>query len=87
MKKKKDQANISYKDVAHEILAAIVSNPKEVDIQEEKIDENYNLLIKVAQEDMGRVIGKEGKIIKAIRNVLRIKAIKAGERLNLSLVE
>lgn len=87
MKKKKKEANTSYKDVADEILAAIVSNAREVDIQEEKIDENYNLLIKVAKEDMGRVIGKEGKIIKSIRSVLRIKAIKAGQRLNLSLVE
>lgn len=87
MKKKKTQADLTYKDVAEKILLAIVSKEDELDIQEETENENHTLLVKVAKEDMGRVIGKEGKIIKAIRNMLRIKAVKAGERLNLSLVE
>ena len=84
-KKKQD---VSYKDICAFILQAIVTKPEDVNVSEEQDEsETYTINIKVAKEDIGRVIGKEGKIIKAIRNVLRMRAIKEGKRIHLTLVE
>lgn len=41
--------------------------------------------VKVAQGDMGRIIGKQGRIAKAIRTVVRAAAIKAGERVSVEI--
>lgn len=76
-----------YREICHKILEAIVSKPEDIEVTIEETDGNYNVSVKVAKEDMGRVIGKGGKIIKAIRNLLKIRAIKAGERVNITLVE
>ncbi len=70
------------------IIKSIVDHPKDVLISETKDPSGILLLnLKVNQEDMGKVIGKEGNIIKAIRNVLRIKAIKENIRFALELTE
>ena len=76
------------KDLLEFIIKSIVSKPDEVKIEEMSPAEGYvNLSLRVAPEDMGTVIGKQGKIIKAIRNLVRIKAIKEGVRVNVELVE
>ena len=46
-----------------------------------------NLTIKVAAEDMGRIIGKNGKVIKAIRNIMKIPAMKENKKVFVSLLE
>ena len=70
------------------ITKSIVDNPKDVKISEVKDPSGILLLnLKVNQEDMGKVIGREGNIIKAIRNVLRVKAVKENIRFSLELTE
>ena len=69
------------------ILSSIVSNPEKVDIDEGEENGITNLIIKVDKDDMGKVIGKNGKVIRAIRNVMKIPAIKEGKRINISLAE
>ncbi|MFH1833226.1 MAG: KH domain-containing protein [Candidatus Levyibacteriota bacterium] len=69
------------------IVSSIVDNPKKVDIEEKEEDGIIQFTINLAQEDMGKVIGKEGKVIRAIRNVLKIAAIKQGKRINITLAE
>lgn len=69
------------------IVSSIVDNPKDVEINEEEIDEVITFTIKVAEEDMGKIIGKNGKVIRAIRNVMRMPAIKQNRRINISLSE
>lgn len=76
------------KELLEFIVKSVVSNPKAVKIDEGVSDEGYaNLSITVAPEDMGMVIGKQGRIIKAIRDLVRVKAIKEGKRVNVELVE
>ena len=76
------------KELLEFIIKSIVDHPKDVLISETKDPSGILLLnLKVNQEDMGKVIGKEGNIIKAIRNVLRIKAIKENIRFALELTE
>lgn len=59
------------------IVKQIVDNPKEIEV-EERTDEEGRIILKIKadKEDIGRIIGKKGKIIKAIRNLIRVKAIK-----------
>jgi len=75
------------KDILLEIISAIVDNPKAVEIKEEEQEGVTNFIVTVAKEDMGKIIGKNGKIIRAIRNVMKIPAIKANKRIFVSLTE
>lgn len=75
------------KDTLHFIVSAIVDNPEAVVIDEKEEDGILNLTITVAQEDMGKVIGKEGKVIRSIRNVMKIKAMKFDKRIKISIAE
>lgn len=69
------------------IISSIVDNPKDVKINEEEIDRVITFTIQVAEEDMGKIIGKNGKVIRAIRNLMRIPAIKQNKRINISISE
>mgnify|MGYP001597032251 CR=1 FL=1 len=65
----------------------ILTHPEEVKI-EEVIQENMVFLkMTVNKEDMGKVIGKEGKIIKALRALLKIRGLLEGKKVELQLVE
>lgn len=76
------------KELLNYIIEHIVSHPEEIKIEEEKTEEGFvNLRLQVHPEDMGIVIGKQGNIIRAIRSLLRVKAIKENKRVNLELVE
>ena len=71
-----------------DIVSKIVDHPEEVSV-EEIVDEqgSSTLRLKVHQEDIGRVIGKEGKIITALRTLMRLAAMKQGKRVRVDLVE
>lgn len=75
------------KDALMFIVSSIVENPDKVQIEEEEKDGNINFTLTVAKDDMGKIIGKNGKVIKAIRNVLKIPAIKQGKKVNIELAE
>lgn len=75
------------KDVLKYIISAIVESPDKIDVQEQEDGEMINLTVTVAKEDMGRVIGKNGKIIRSIRNVMKIPALKREKKVFISLVE
>ena len=75
------------KDTLHFIVSAIVDNPDAVVIDEQQEDGFVNFIITVAPEDMGKVIGKEGKVIRSIRNIMKIKAMKYNQRIKISLAE
>jgi len=75
------------KDTLHFIITSIVDNSDAVEIEEREEDGIINLIVTVAKEDMGKVIGKEGKVIRSIRNIMKIKAMKHNVRINVSLAE
>ncbi len=74
------------KELVEYIAKSIVDAPDEVKVEEETSDEGLTLKLQVADEDKGRVIGKQGRIAEAIRTLLRIKAAKAGTRVRLEIV-
>ena len=64
-----------------EVLAqSLVDHPEEVTVQETEKDNEILLELKVAQEDMGKVIGKQGRIAKAIRAVVKAAAAKTDKK-------
>ena len=75
------------KDFLSWLIKAIVDNPEKVTVSETENNGQLTLKLNVAQEDMGKVIGKGGKIIKSIRSLLRVRAIKEGKSVNLELME
>ncbi|MBI2616859.1 KH domain-containing protein [Candidatus Gottesmanbacteria bacterium] len=68
------------------VIKAIVDHPDDIHVEERMVSENmYNYTITTNPEDMGKVIGKEGKIIQAIRNLAKILAIKHGHQVRVEL--
>ena len=64
-----------------EVLAqSLVDHPEEVTVQETEKDNEILLELKVAQEDMDKVIGKQGRIAKAIRAVVKAAASKTDKK-------
>lgn len=66
------------KDILELIVKNLVDNPDSVQISENTTDYSIELKVKVAKVDMGKVIGKQGRIAKAIRTV--IKSLAATEK-------
>lgn len=65
-------------DVLRYIVSGIVENPDEVEIDSEITDEKVVLTARVASGDMGRVIGKRGRVARSIRTLVRAAAAKDG---------
>lgn len=75
------------KKVLEYIVTQIVDDPQKVEIKEQEDQGMINFTIKVAPSDMGKIIGKNGKVIRAIRNVVKISAIKQDKKINIALIE
>lgn len=61
-------------DILRDIVAELVENPDEINITEEQHGKETRLTLSVAESDMGKVIGRNGKIAKAIRLVMKSAA-------------
>ncbi|HZW82720.1 MAG TPA: KH domain-containing protein [Candidatus Deferrimicrobium sp.] len=69
-----------------EVLAkALVDNPEQVNVIQKDGERTVDIFLKVAPEDMGKVIGKQGKIAKALRTVVKAAAAKDGRRVNVDI--
>lgn len=72
------------KELVEVIAKALVDNPSEVVVSEKKDGKNTIVELHVAQSDMGKVIGKQGRIAKAIRAV--VKAAAANEHVDVEII-
>ena len=76
------------KELLKTIVLPLVEKPMEVEITEtEKEDGEILLSLKVASSDMGKVIGRQGRIAKAIRTVMKAAANKDGKKVAVEIVE
>ena len=73
------------KELIEYIAKSIVDAPDEVVVTEETDEEGLILKLQVADDDKGRVIGKQGRIAEAMRTLVRVKAAKAGTRAMLEI--
>ena len=75
------------KQVLIDIVKSIVDNPDEV-IVIEKVSGDMSILeLSVAKEDMGKVIGRQGKVAKCLRSVMRAAAAKENRRVIVGIVQ
>ena len=75
------------KDLLEYIVFKLVDDVDAVSISEREDDRGTVLELKVASADMGKVIGKEGRIAKAIRTVVRSAALRGGEHYFVEIVQ
>ena len=74
------------KDLVEVIAKALVDNPDEVSVTEKKEGRTTVLELHVADGDMGKVIGKQGRIARAIRSVVKAAAAKEDKRVVVDIV-
>lgn len=75
------------KKLVEDIVKALVDHPEEVRIEEIVDGDNITLKLYVADDDMGKVIGKQGRIAKSIRTVIKSVSIKKNVKTTLEIVE
>ncbi len=75
------------KDVLELIIASLVNNKEEISIEETSNEKSIDFKVKVAEGDMGKVIGKQGRVAKSIRTVMKSIAGKQGKKVNVEFVE
>ena len=74
------------KELIEYIAKAIVNTPDDVVVTEEDNEGTITFKLQVADEDKGRVIGKQGRVAEAMRTLLRVTAAKAGTRATLEII-
>ncbi|MBR3281179.1 MAG: KH domain-containing protein [Clostridia bacterium] len=69
------------------LVKELVNDPSAIEINSRKEGNVTTLELKVAQEDMGKVIGKQGKIAKSIRTLMKAYGAKVGEKINVDILD
>ena len=75
------------KELVEVIAKSLVDYPDEVQVTETENDKSIFLELKVAQSDMGKVIGKQGRIAKAIRSVVKAAASKEDKKVIVEIMQ
>ena len=80
------ESTASFKELVEYIVTSMVDNPDQVSVSESDQQETIVLEISVASSDMGRVIGKGGRVVNSIRTLVQVLAAKQGKRVSLEVV-
>jgi predicted RNA-binding protein YlqC (UPF0109 family) len=80
-------SNVSLKDLIEFIAKALVDNPEEVEVAEVTGEQTIVLELRVAKDDLGKVIGKQGRTVKAMRAILNAASSKVRKRADLEILE
>lgn len=75
------------KELVKFIACALVDHPEEVVVTEEETDKTVTITLSVATDDMGKVIGKQGRIAKAIRTVVNASTSKDDRKFLVEIVQ
>ncbi|MGO1367894.1 MAG: KH domain-containing protein [Senegalia sp. (in: firmicutes)] len=74
------------KDLVEMIAKSLVDDPDAVEVNEVEGSQSVIIEVKVAPDDMGKIIGKQGRIAKAIRTVVKAAAIKENKRVVVEII-
>lgn len=74
------------KELVEYIAKSIVSAPDDVKVTEETEEDRVVIKLEVADDDKGRVIGRQGRVAEAMRTLLRVAATKEGIRVRLEII-
>jgi len=75
------------KDLIEYIAKSLVEHPDEVQVSESGGGSRVRIELRVSKDDMGRVIGKGGKVANSIRTLLRVAAEREGKQATLDVIE
>ncbi len=75
------------KELIEYIARSLVDNPTEVQVRQDRMGGRVRLELRVSKEDMGRVIGKSGRVANAMRVLLRVAAARDGKQATLDVIE
>jgi len=75
------------KELVEYIARSLVDEPDKVEVNEIEDSGHVRVELRVAKEDMGRVIGKSGRVANSIRTLLRVAAARDGKRVTLDVLE
>ena len=76
---------INLQETLLDIAKAIVDAPEEVKVTQTEDEKTITLTLTVAPDDMGMVIGRHGKIAKAIRTVIKAASVNSGKKVNVDI--
>jgi len=74
-------------DLIEYIALSLVDDPLQVRVSQYLRGPNVDIRLQVAKEDMGRVIGKHGRVANSMRTLLRVAAAREGKRASLDIME
>lgn len=69
------------------IVKYLVDNPEAIEISKREDEKSTTLELKVAPSDMGKIIGRQGKMAKAIRTLMKAYATKEGTKINVDIMD
>ena len=75
------------KELVQVIAKSVVDNPSEVHVNEVQGEQSVVLELRVAPEDMGKVIGKQGKVAKAIRTVVKAVSLNVDKKVVVEILD
>jgi predicted RNA-binding protein YlqC (UPF0109 family) len=75
------------KDLLDFLARSLVDHPEQVRVEETESADGVLLRLTVAKEDVGKVIGKQGRIARAIRTVVKASAVKEGKQATIEIVD
>ena len=75
------------KELVEVIATALVDHPEQVQVTEKETDKTIVIELRVAQDDMGKVIGKQGRIAKCIRTLAKAAAIKEDKKVIVDILD
>ena len=74
-------------DLLNTLIEPLVSDIKKITIKRQETENGIKFIVNVPKEDIAKVIGKEGKMVKSIKNLLKIRAVKENKFVTLEIEE
>jgi len=74
------------KELLEYLAKALVDKPEEVEVSQVEGERSVILELRVSPEDMGKVIGKQGRIAQALRTIVKAAAVKDGKRVMIEII-
>ena len=69
------------------IARSLVDEPQKVEVEGKETDSRVDLTLRVAPDDIGKVIGRHGRIIRTIRTVMKAASVKVNKRINVEVAD
>ncbi len=69
------------------LARSLVDEPEKVEVEGRETDSRVDLTLRVASDDVGKVIGRGGRIVRAIRTVMKAASVKANKRVNVEVAD